>query len=248
MSLRSSHFAHAIGAMAHEQIRDRDYRGVHVDSAVAGLEFVGCVVRGCSLGAGVRRVDQRFTLADTIVRDCRVVSAVIGPIVLDGIHVDGLRTDTHLRFPACAFRHCVLRGSIGKIVVYETALLTEPLVSSTNRAFVEANKAFYAAGNWALDISGAAFEELDIRGVPAELIKIDPQRQIRVSYARTRAAFDEGHLNGVISGYAHSLVGASLKHRHESQADFVLATNDAHPHSDEMHALFAVLGAGGMVV
>ena len=49
------------------------------------------------------------------------------------------------------------------------------------RAFEEANAAFYASVDWALDISEAEFQELSFRGIPGRLVRRDRETQIVVS-------------------------------------------------------------------
>jgi hypothetical protein len=56
------------------------------------------------------------------------------------------------------------------------------------RLFDEANKQFYDSVDWALDISKAEAEEMDIRSVPARLIRRDPETQVVI----TRAAAASG--------------------------------------------------------
>jgi hypothetical protein len=59
--------------------------------------------------------------------------------------------------------------------------------SATQRqqnAFDEANAAYYAGVDWALDVSEAEFEEVDIRRVPARLIRRDPKTQVVVTRER----------------------------------------------------------------
>jgi hypothetical protein len=45
-------------------------------------------------------------------------------------------------------------------------------------AFNAANAEFYSSVDWALDISEAEFVECDIRGIPAHLIRRDPETQV----------------------------------------------------------------------
>jgi hypothetical protein len=49
------------------------------------------------------------------------------------------------------------------------------------QAFDEANAAYYSSVDWALDIRDAAFEEADLRGIPAHLVCRDPATQVVVT-------------------------------------------------------------------
>src|SRR5262249_52776668 len=44
-----------------------------------------------------------------------------------------------------------------------------------------ANAAYYENVEWALDISGAEFGEMEIRGIPAALIRRDPETQVVIT-------------------------------------------------------------------
>jgi hypothetical protein len=51
---------------------------------------------------------------------------------------------------------------------------------SVETGFRSANESFYRTVDWALDIRECTAESLSILGIPADLIRIDPQRQIRI--------------------------------------------------------------------
>jgi len=78
------------------------------------------------------------------------------------------------------FKHVVVRGRIGR-------LMCSPLISSMagetpeQRAFDEANAAYYEGVDWALDISQAEANEIAISGVPARLVRRDPETQVVVT-------------------------------------------------------------------
>jgi hypothetical protein len=94
--------------------------------------------------------------------------------------IDGLRTHNLLACWGTVFKHVVLRGQIGRIMI-SPAVATGTATPEEQRAFEEANKAYYASVDWALDIREAEFEEADIRGIPAALIRRDPETQIVVT-------------------------------------------------------------------
>jgi hypothetical protein len=49
------------------------------------------------------------------------------------------------------------------------------------RAFDEANAEYYRHVDWALDISEGEFKDLELRGVPARLIRRDPETQVLIT-------------------------------------------------------------------
>jgi hypothetical protein len=49
------------------------------------------------------------------------------------------------------------------------------------QAFDEARSVYYAQVQWALDISTAEFRDLDLRGVPTHLVRLDPETQAVVT-------------------------------------------------------------------
>lgn len=82
------------------------------------------------------------------------------------------------------FKHVTLRGRIGPIIL--SHLVTPSQRDSTvQRAFAEANAAYYTTVDWALDIREAEFEEdVDLRGIPGHLIRRDPKTQVLVMRAK----------------------------------------------------------------
>ena len=63
-------------------------------------------------------------------------------------------------------------------------LLPEDRRRSEISLFRDANLEFYQNVQWALDISEAEFKELSIRGIPASLIRRDPETQVVVTRER----------------------------------------------------------------
>jgi hypothetical protein len=100
-------------------------------------------------------------------------------VCLENIVVDGLRVSDAFITWACVFRHVTLRGVIGRIIVNSNWGATG-VESAQLREFDDANAAYYESVDWALDISEGKFVDLDIRGIPAALIKRDPVSQVVV--------------------------------------------------------------------
>jgi hypothetical protein len=94
--------------------------------------------------------------------------------------VDGLATPRTATAKYCVFKHVVLRGKIGEIMITDYVGEKPRL----QRAFDEANAAYYANVDWALDIREADCRDVDLRGMPARLVIRDPATQVVVTRER----------------------------------------------------------------
>jgi hypothetical protein len=156
----------SVGAFVDRIFEDVDVRG--------GQEIFGHVLRRCTF-----RVCQPF--AEDVVRrpifrrlridDCTAESCDAHGAVFDECVVDGLRTNRLHMVTGCAFRHVVLRGSIGQFLVRGSS------TGRTDDALDRANAAFYRQVDWALDITEARSTTLDIGDIPLDLIRRDLQTQ-----------------------------------------------------------------------
>jgi len=149
----------------------------------ADLVFDRCRFRNCDVS-----ITENPRLR-TIVRNVRLIrceyveTAGLSAAILEEICVDGLKTNGLLQTWATAFKHVTLAGKIGRIMC---SLVARPALHGKaapriQRAFDESNAAYYATVDWALDISKAEFEECDIRGIPAHLIRRDAETQVVVT-------------------------------------------------------------------
>ena len=152
------------------------------------LEFVKCRFEQCFFGTvrdPMRRpIARRMSLIDCSANRCHLSAPI-----LEDVRVNGLSSNAVLVLCAPAFRHVTLTGSICDLVVNmdeDPAGEYDPV----NAEFHKANADYYATVDWALDITNAEFQNVEIRGVPADLIRRDPATQIIVR--RKRA------LNGVL--------------------------------------------------
>ncbi|HNQ24959.1 MAG TPA: hypothetical protein PKK06_17920 [Phycisphaerae bacterium] len=158
--------------------RDDDSAAVFEDMEFRHSRFEGCVVSNtCEprLRSVVRRV--RFL-------NCFCCGfCLLGPAIVEDALVDGLRTDDVLQTHGMSFKHVTLRGKIDRVMLAQmiSQVLTGTAPKSVQVAFDEANAAYYATVDWALDISRAEFKECDIRGIPARLIRRDPETQVVVT-------------------------------------------------------------------
>ena len=128
---------------------------------------------------------RRTTVRNVRLIQCEEVGCSVWGAIVEEVIVDGLRTGGLLHTWGAVFKHVVLKGKIGGVML---SPLIDPssATPAEQRVFDEANAAYYATVDWALDIREAEFEEVDLRSVPGRLIRRDPATQVLVT--RERAA------------------------------------------------------------
>lgn len=143
------------------------------------IEFLRCqfvssrisITRDPAKGTHVRRVRAS---------QCEVTGCALETAVVEDVVIEDLKTHNPLACWGTVFNRVVLKGKIGRIML-NSAIATGTASPDEQRAFDEANAAHYASVGWALDISGAEFQEADIRGIPARLIRRDTGTQAIVT-------------------------------------------------------------------
>lgn len=143
------------------------------------LKFQSCYFESCMISVTVQP-HLRSTVRKGVFRGCEVRGCLIDAAVLEDILVDGLKTRGLLQTWGAVFRHVTLRGRLGRIML-SPAIASGVATPSEQRAFDEANARFYRDTDWALDITEGEFEELDLRGIPASLIRRDVETQVVVT-------------------------------------------------------------------
>jgi hypothetical protein len=220
--------------------RERLFKGIVLDDAVKsrGVVFDRCTFSACSLGMKTKSPNDRLMIEDVTLRNCTLDSVLVGPVVFDKCVVENLTTSDHLWFHGAAFRNCVFRGAIGKMLLLEEVIALEPRESETNSVFIKDNESIYQALDWAIDIKDAQFDDLDIRSIPAECIRVNNVNQIKVNYQEVRSAFNSGELDEAPS---KELIEVSLEDYEDSQINFVLASNPKSSNHKERIELFRLL-------
>ena len=150
------------------------------------LEFRNCQFVACSFGT-LRDPSRRPTARRISITDCSVLSCSLSGAILDEVCVNGLESEVNLILGAPAFRHVTLTGRICDLVVSE---YEDPSGKSdpVNLDFLAENRKFYSKVDWALDISKAEFSAVNIYGVPASLIRRDPETQVVIRRERVLAS------------------------------------------------------------
>jgi hypothetical protein len=175
------------------------------------LELRRCVVDRCAL-SGTLDSSQRSTVRRVTAIGCEIRRAYVGPVILDKVLVDGLKIHGLLQIWSPAFRHVVLRGKIGRLMV-SPYVAPATATEDQQRAFEVANRAFYETVDWGLDLREADFDEVDLSGVPGRVVLRDPRDQALV----TREAALRGDWRGLdLSGtwwaiVLEDLVGSSFE-------------------------------------
>lgn len=83
-----------------------------------------------------------------------------------------------LRIYGAVMRHVVLRGRVGRLML--SPVFTPVCERSEWPAWFSARKAYFADVDWAIDVAEVQAEELSLAGVPASLIRRDPETQVVV--------------------------------------------------------------------
>lgn len=142
------------------------------------LEFVKCRFESSGLSI-TRNPKLRATVCNVRLTKCEQRGSAIDAAILEDVIVEDLKTKGLLQTWGAVFKHVTLRGKIGRIMV---SPFVAPSIATPEeqRAFDVANAGYYAAIDWALDISEAEFEECDLRRVPAHLVRRDSETQVVV--------------------------------------------------------------------
>lgn len=143
------------------------------------LEFRKCYFQSSAVSI-TRRPEMRSTVRNVKLVQCEQRGCALEAAIVEDVLVDGFKTNGLFQTWGAVFKHVILRGTIGRIMI-SPAVATGTATSAQQRAFDDANAAYYATVDWALDISEAEFEEVDIRRVPARLIRRDPATQAVVT-------------------------------------------------------------------
>lgn len=148
------------------------------------LEFRGCSFESCRISMTedprLRSVVRNVKIVNCFQRGCAIDAAVLEDIVIDGLATHGQL----LQVWGAVFKHVVLKGSIDRMMISWSLGTIEVDKPEVQSAFLASNQAFYQGVDWALDISEAKFREVDIRGIPARLIRRDPETQVVVTRER----------------------------------------------------------------
>lgn len=133
---------------------------------LADASFDQCVFDGCNLRGGL---GPYGVVRNVVAKKCKYKSTSPFDAIVEEATIEDLDSGAAmLSISNCLFKHVVLKGKFGKWFVHPTS-----------HAQMDAS-AYYAAVDWALDVRDAEFVELDLRGIPSELLRRDPETQVAV--------------------------------------------------------------------
>jgi hypothetical protein len=141
---------------------------------IGDLSFNNCQFVDCGFSL-TDDISRRSYANDITIINSHICDSHFGPGVIENTMIDGLTTDDTTTCWGTLFRHVVFRGKIGKFSLCPEAA-SWPLRVGIQQQFDKERLTFYADTDWALDIAEAHFDELDIVGIPASVIRRDPAR------------------------------------------------------------------------
>jgi hypothetical protein len=153
---------------------DQDSGGVFSDLEFRGCRFVSSAI-SITRDPRLRSTVKRMSLLRCEQRGCTLDTAIVEDVLVDGLKTHGL-----FQSWGAVFRNVTLRGKLGRLM-FSPAVALGTALPQEQRAFDEANAAYYANVDWALDITEAEFEEGEIQRVPAKLVRRDPATQVVVT-------------------------------------------------------------------
>jgi hypothetical protein len=143
-------------------------------------EFIKCHFAYCRCLLAEAATLHRCTIQGVRLLNCSQDRCLLEGPILQDVVVDGLDTKGQLpEILGAAFCHVVLRGKIDRLWIKPRTI--EP---SMQKLLDKANATFFTTVDWALDISQADCKQLEIKGVPIELIRRDPETQGIVTYKK----------------------------------------------------------------
>lgn len=171
------------------QIFDRrEFRSFHDRNSgkvYSDISFKYCRFISCTLSV-TQNPRKRSLFRNIQLTGCEVTGCMVFPAIFEDVLVSSLKTHTLLQTWGAVFKHVKLEGNIGDIML---SSLVDPLGEKpkVQAAFDQANARYYETVDWALDISEGRFVDCDIRGVPAKLIRRDPETQVVVTREKALA-------------------------------------------------------------
>jgi len=148
-----------------------------------------CWFVACCYGMGAKSPAERRLIRNVQLIDCKATNnSWLGTSIVEDVEIQGLGTGGVCFAWGAAFKHVRIRGRCGTFVLSHLPTATHS--PEKRHQFEQANKEFYRDVDWALDISEGEFAELDIRSVPSDLIRRDPETQVIVRLEKAKAMQD----------------------------------------------------------
>ncbi len=176
--------------------------------------FSDMVFRRCSLDGGIVCDDasRRAVIRHIELDRCEQSGgAITKGVIFEDIVLKGTSRLRNAMFYAPALKHVKISGRIDKLWLLD--LWKGDPGHPLNAEFKKANADYYKHVDWALDLSEAEFSgECDIRGIPWQLIKRDPETQIVVTRQKAEAmSYELEQLNLDLTTYWGTAIRSMLK-------------------------------------
>ena len=152
------------------------------DLVLENMFFEDCRFSNCALSL-TKDASMRSVVRHIGLKNCSANGCGIGPAIFEDVDVSGLATNDLLIIWGALFGRVKLSGAIDKIKINHFAHFSDRAVA-IQKPFDDQRIAYYNSIDWALDISEARFKEFDVRGIPARLIRRDPETQVVVTRDR----------------------------------------------------------------
>lgn len=185
----------------------------HDGQLITDVRLDGCTVDGATLRPDWANPDplRRPTIRNVILRDTRAYHAYLEGAIVEDVTIENTKAGkAPLFLRGNAYRHVTLKGRIapleirGKVFPGYSRPEVETRVTSL---WDQANAAYYATVDWAIDITEATYGSLSISGVPTKLIRRNPQntavvtRQTALQGKWKELSMKRGVFNVVISWF-----------------------------------------------
>jgi hypothetical protein len=149
------------------------------------IEFHECYFESCAVSItsdpALRSTVRNMQFNNCSQRGCSLNCAIVEDVLINGFNTNGQVFQTW----GAVFNRVVLKGKIDDVML-SNELLGSVLYGEEHRQreiapMRAANAEYYRTVEWALDISRAEFKDVCIRGIPAHLIRRDPETQVVVT-------------------------------------------------------------------
>jgi hypothetical protein len=160
--------------------------------------FVSCSFDGCEIVCLDFAKRVKFERVD--IERCGVKNCTVRGAIFKDCTITHLRSWGMLRVLSCLFDKVRLAGRFDRLMVM-------PTWAPETKSFDAALAKEQTQVEWALDISAAEVKELDIRGIPADLVRRDEETQALVRAAIVR----EADWRNIVDGIAYVSIELMLE-------------------------------------
>ncbi|MBI9052146.1 MAG: hypothetical protein JEZ00_22210 [Anaerolineaceae bacterium] len=174
---------------------DRNSGNIFSDFIFNNIHFLGSSInyykspaKSMGLSKLLNFQKNRTIIRNIHINQCEQTGCKLHGVIAENIVIDGLKTHNPFHSWATVYKHVTLKGKIGSIMISPNLYIApdkkEKFIQSD---FENANTEYYRNIDWALDIQEANFQiPIDIRGIPACLIKRDKDTQAVVKLEKAK--------------------------------------------------------------